>query len=333
MSGFLSNKSITSPVFLAPLAGTTDLPFRNLVNTFGAGLVVSEIIASKELLSGANSAIKRSHIGNHVENTSVQISGSDSTIMANCAKLCEDNGAKIIDINMGCPAKKVVNGYAGSALMKDLNIAQKIIESVVNAVKVPVTLKTRLGWDHNDLNAPLLCEAAEDLGVELITLHGRTRCQFFKGNADWKSIGKTVNRTSIPVIANGDIVDVKSALTALNHSKASGIMIGRGVAGMPWLLSEISSSIYGTEAPKIPFGIKFGEMVIGHYEDVLSFYGSKLGVKQFRKHINWYLKTIVKDDCNIRKRAIIEEDPKLVIKMIKFLFDNINSEKEPHEIF
>ena len=333
MSGFLSNKSITSPVFLAPLAGTTDLPFRNLVNSFGVGLVVSEIIASKELLSGGNNAIKRSKIGNHVENTSVQISGSNSTIMADCARLCEDNGAKIIDINMGCPAKKVVNGYAGSALMKDLNIAQKIVESVVNAVKVPVTLKTRLGWDHNDLNAPLLCKAAEDLGVEMITLHGRTRCQFFKGNADWKGIRKTVTRTNIPVIANGDIVDIKTALTALNHSKASCIMIGRGVAGTPWLLSEISSSIYGTEAPRIPFGIQLGEMIIGHYEDVLSFYGNKLGVKKFRKHINWYLKPIVKDNCKIRKRAVIEEDPKLIIKMIKFLFENTNFEKKPYEIF
>ncbi|MFL2811457.1 MAG: tRNA-dihydrouridine synthase [Paracoccaceae bacterium] len=167
----------------------------------------------------------------------------------------------------------------------------------------------------------------------MITLHGRTRCQFFKGSADWKGIRKTVNRTNIPVIANGDIVDIKTALTALNHSKASGIMIGRGVTGKPWLLSEISSSIYGTEAPRVPFGTKLGEMIISHYEDVLSFYGKKLGVKQFRKHINWYLKPIVKHDCKIRKRAVIEEDPKLIIKMIKFLFENTNFEKEPYETF
>ena len=328
MSDFLSNNNISFPVFLAPLAGTTDLPFRNLVNSFGAGLVVSEIIASKELLSGGNGAIKRSMIGNHVDNTSVQISGSDSNMMADCAKLCEDNGARIIDINMGCPAKKVVSGFAGSALMKDLNEAQKIIESVVNAVKIPVTLKTRLGWDHNNLNAPELCKAAEDLGIDMITLHGRTRCQFFKGQADWKSIRETVDKVKIPVIANGDIIDKKTASNALSLSKASGIMIGRAIGGKPWLLSEISSSIYGTEPPIIPFGLKFGELILEHYENVLNFYGKKLGVKQFRKHFNWYLKSIVSDDCSLRKNILIEENPKFVIRLLTALFKNNDFEKK-----
>lgn len=328
MSDFFSNNNISFPVFLAPLAGTTDLPFRNLVNSFGAGLVVSEIVASKELLSGGSCAMKRSTIGNYVDNTSVQISGSDYNMMADCAKLCEDNGARIIDINMGCPAKKVVNGFAGSALMKDLNEAQKIIESVVNAVKIPVTLKTRLGWDHNQLNAPELCKAAENLGIEMVTLHGRTRCQFFKGHADWRIIRKTVDKIKIPVIANGDIVDKKTAFDALSMSKASGIMIGRAIGGKPWLLSEISSTIYGTKPPVIPFGFKFVEMILEHYENVLNFYGKKLGVRQFRKHFNWYLKSVVSDDCSLRKRILIEENPKFVISCLTALFKNNDFEKK-----
>lgn len=328
MINFLSSQQILSPVFLAPMAGMTDLPFRNLVNTFGAGLVVSEIVASKELIVGGEKAIQRSKIGSFVDNTSVQISGSDSKIMADCAKLCEDSGAKIIDINMGCPAKKVVNGYAGSALMKDLNVAKKIIDGVVEAVKVPVTLKTRLGWDENNLNAPELCKDAEDLGVSMVTIHGRTRCQFFKGQANWKNISKTVEQINIPVIANGDIIDIGSARNALSLSQANGIMIGRGIAGKPWLLSEISSSIYGTEAPKIPTGMRFIEMILTHYDQVLSFYGIKLGVRQFRKHINHYLKHVFNEDCLIRKRLLSEDNPKLVNELIRSLIRNFDFEKK-----
>ena len=328
MINFLSSQQILSPVFLAPMAGMTDLPFRNLVNTFGAGLVVSEIVASKELIVGGEKAIQRSKIGSFVDNTSVQISGSDSKIMADCAKLCEDSGAKIIDINMGCPAKKVVNGYAGSALMKDLNVAKKIIDGVVEAVKVPVTLKTRLGWDENNLNAPELCKAAEDVGVSMVTIHGRTRCQFFKGQANWKNISKTVEQINIPVIANGDIIDIGSARNALSLSQANGIMIGRGIAGKPWLLSEISSSIYGTEAPKIPTGMRFIEMILTHYDQVLSFYGIKLGVRQFRKHINHYLKHVFNEDCLIRKRLLSEDNPKLVNELIRSLIRNFDFEKK-----
>ena len=328
MINFLSSQQILSPVFLAPMAGMTDLPFRNLVNTFGAGLVVSEIVASKELIVGGEKAIQRSKIGSFVDNTSVQISGSDSKIMADCAKLCEDSGAKIIDINMGCPAKKVVNGYAGSALMKDLNVAKKIIDGVVEAVKVPVTLKTRLGWDENNLNAPELCKDAEDLGVSMVTIHGRTRCQFFKGQANWKNISKTVEQINIPVIANGDIIDIGSARNALSLSQANGIMIGRGIAGKPWLLSEISSSIYGTEAPKIPTGMRFIEMILTHYDQVLSFYGIKLGVRQFRKHINNYLTHVFNEDCLIRKRLLSEDNPKLVNELIRSLIRNFDFEKK-----
>ena len=172
--------------------------------------------------------------------------------MARCARICEDYGAKIIDINMGCPAKKIVSGYAGSALMRDISAATKIIENVVNSVNVPVTLKTRLGWDEKILNAPELCIRAEDVGISMVTLHGRTRNQFFKGAADWKRINDTVNALKIPVIANGDITDLNSAEEALKLSQASGIMIGRGIGGKPWLLAEIAHKLYNKKSPKIP---------------------------------------------------------------------------------
>ena len=321
MANFLSEQKISSPVFLAPLAGITDLPFRNLVNSFGAGLVVSEIVASKELIVGGKNALARASIGAHVENTSVQISGSDPLIMAECARMCEDHGAKIIDINMGCPAKKVVNGYAGSALMQDIKAAKEIIEHVVNAVKVPVTLKTRLGWDDKKLNAPELCMIAQDLGIQLITLHGRTRCQFFKGTADWERISDTVNELQIPVIANGDITDVSSARRALKLSGAAGIMIGRGVGGKPWLLAEISHVLFNTKPPKIPSTQSLCEMMVLHYEAALTFYGDTLGVRSVRKHINWYLGYMGITDGKIRKKILTEENPSLVINMIKSLID------------
>lgn len=321
MANFLSEQKISSPVFLAPLAGITDLPFRNLVNSFGAGLVVSEIVASKELIVGGKNALARASIGAHVENTSVQISGSDPLVMAECARMCEDHGAKIIDINMGCPAKKVVNGYAGSALMQDIKTAKEIIEHIVNAVKVPVTLKTRLGWDDKKLNAPELCLIAQDLGTQLITLHGRTRCQFFKGTADWERISDTVNELQIPVIANGDITDVSSARRALKLSGAAGIMIGRGVGGKPWLLAEISHVLFNTKPPKIPSAQSFCEMMVLHYEAALTFYGDTLGVRSVRKHINWYLGYMGITDGKIRKKILTEENPSLVINMIKSLID------------
>ena len=321
MSNFLLEQKISSPVFLAPLAGITDLPFRNLVNSFGAGLVVSEIVASKELIVGGKNALARASIGAHVENTSVQISGSDPLVMAECARMCEDHGAKIIDINMGCPAKKVVHGYAGSALMQDIKAATEIIEHVVNAVKVPVTLKTRLGWDDKKLNAPELCLIAQDLGTQLITLHGRTRCQFFKGTADWERINDTVNTLQIPVIANGDITDVSSAKRALKLSGAAGIMIGRGVGGKPWLLAEISHLLFNTKPPKILNTKSFCEMMISHYEAALTFYGDTMGVRSIRKHINWYLSYMGVTDDKIRKNILTEENPSLVINMIRSLID------------
>jgi nifR3 family TIM-barrel protein len=227
----LGSTHLSLPVFLAPLAGITDLPFRNLVQSFGAGLVVSEMIASQEMVEAKYSVREKAELGFGVENTSVQIAGRDPYLMSEAAKLIADQGARVIDINMGCPAKKVVNGYSGSALMRDLNHALSLIEAVVSAVDVPVTLKTRLGWDDNLMNAPELAQRAEAAGIRMIVIHGRTRCQFYKGHADWATINRVKQSVSIPVIANGDIVSSDHAHRAMAQSGADGVMVGRGAQG------------------------------------------------------------------------------------------------------
>ena len=313
--------SLPSQVLLAPMAGTSDKPFRMICKAQGAGLTTSEMVVMQNHLLNSNKSKHRLDFTSEQSPISIQIAGSEAEELAESAKKALDFGADIIDINMGCPAKKVVNGYAGSALMQDIKAAKEIIEHVVNAVKVPVTLKTRLGWDDKKLNAPELCLIAQDLGIQLITLHGRTRCQFFKGTADWERISDTVNELQIPVIANGDITDVNSARRALKLSGAAGIMIGRGVGGKPWLLAEISHVLFNTKPPKIPSAQSFCEMMVLHYEAVLTFYGDTSGVRSVRKHINWYLGYMGITDGKIRKKILTEENPSLVINMIKALID------------
>ncbi len=284
-----ADKLLTPPVLLAPMAGITDRPFRDLVMRFGAGMVVSEMVASQEMVQAKPGVRERAELSADVENTAVQLAGREAHWMAEAARQVADRGARVIDINMGCPAKKVTNGYSGSALLKTPDHALTLIEAVVSAVDVPVTLKTRLGWDDTLLNAPEVARRAQEVGVQMVTIHGRTRCQFYKGRADWSAIQAVKQAVSIPVIANGDIVDTAAARTALEQSGADGVMVGRGAQGKPWLLAQISHDLYGADAPDIPVGNDLIDMVRTHYQAMLGFYGADLGLRVARKHLGWYM--------------------------------------------
>lgn len=311
--------ALSPPVFLAPLAGITDLPFRSLVSRFGAGLVVSEMIASHDMVIGSAGSWEKAELGFGAENTAVQIAGRESHWMTEAARMAEANGAKMIDINMGCPAKKVVNGYSGSALLRDLSHAMTLIEAVVGTVNVPVSLKTRLGWDENTLNAAQLAKMAEDSGIVMITIHGRTRCQFYKGKADWAAIRDIKQAVSIPVIANGDIIDATTAQQALDQSKADGVMIGRGAQGRPWALAEVAHKVFNTTDVQRPFGGDFEEMVGGHYEAMLDFYGPRLGMRVARKHLSWYM-DVAMTPIDVRRLVLTSQSTKDVLSLLHLAF-------------
>ncbi len=293
------------PVVLAPLAGITDLPFRKLVASFGARWVVSEMVASQEMVQAKPGVRERAELAMDDQQTAVQLAGRDPYWMSEAAKMVADNGATLIDINMGCPAKKVTNGYSGSALLRDPDLALALIEAVVAAVDVPVTLKTRLGWDHDSLNAADVARRAEEAGIRLVTIHGRTRCQFYKGAADWVAIAAIKDAVSIPVIANGDIVDATTARRALDASGADGVMIGRGAQGRPWVLSQVAAQLRNAVPTEAPEGADLIDLVQSHYDAMLSFYGTELGRRVARKHLGWYM-----DDAGtgpVTRKAVLTE--------------------------
>lgn len=280
---------VHDPVILAPMSGVTDLPFRKLVKKFGAGLVVSEMVASRAMIAETKQSLQKCAIM-HDDQTgaSVQLAGCDPEIIAESAKMNEDMGAKIIDLNFGCPAKKIVGGYAGSALMRDELLAAKILEATTKAVKVPVTLKMRMGWDDQTKNAATIAKIAENAGIKMITVHGRTRCQFYSGNADWAFIKTVKDAVKIPVIANGDITSFEKAQECLNLSGADGIMIGRGAYGRPWFLNQVIHYINTGESLEAPTITEQLAVILQHYDAMLEYYGIDTGVKLARKHLGWY---------------------------------------------
>ena len=307
---------IDAPMILAPMTGVTDMPFRRVVKRYGAGLTVSEMIASQAMIRETRQSLQKSLWDPIEEPVSVQLAGCEPHVMAEAAKLNEQRGAAIIDINMGCPVRKVVNGDAGSALMRDLPLATRLIEATVKAVNVPVTLKTRMGWDHASLNAPELARIAEDLGVKLITIHGRTRCQLYKGEADWAFVRRVKNAVSVPVIVNGDICSIEDSRDALRQSGADGVMIGRGAYGRPWLLAQAMSELGGGGHRPDPSLDEQLATMLEQYDDMLRLYGTHTGVNLARKHIGWYTKGLP-GSAELRNKVNQQDDPKAVIAMLQ----------------
>ncbi|MDW6022861.1 tRNA dihydrouridine synthase DusB [Mesorhizobium sp. BAC0120] len=310
--------AIRNRVFLAPMSGITDEPFRRRAYAHGAGLVVSEMVASGELAkgrAGAGTRIRHSGLPVHM----VQLAGREADHMAEAARIAEGEGADIIDINMGCPAKKVTGGYSGSALMRNLDHAVSLIDAVIGAVSVPVTVKMRLGWDEMTLNAPTLARRAEQSGVSMVTVHGRTRCQFYQGKADWRAIARVKQAVSIPVVANGDVASPADAAEILDKSGADAVMVGRAHYGAPWTAGAIAGAASGSSGEPMPHGqFALADYVVAHYEDMLSLYGVESGLRQARKHLGWYLeRRAPATSAELRKTALTSTEPRIVVSALR----------------
>ena len=307
------------------MAGITDLPFRRCAHNLGAGLVVSEMVASDELVRARPDVVRRAAGAGEVDPLVIQIAGREAYWMAEGAKLAEASGADIVDINMGCPAKAVTSGLSGSALMRNLDHALTLIEATVGAVSVPVTLKMRTGWDDDTRNAPELARRAEAAGVQMVTVHGRTRCQFYKGRADWDFIARVKEAVSIPVVANGDVLSCEDAKQILARSNADGVMIGRGAQGRPWFLAQVAHYLETGEQLAPPSWTEQGRIVSAHYREMLAHYGNELGLRMARKHLVWYLEEASRffpDDAMAVKSEVVRmREPMAVLAALDHFYE------------
>lgn len=307
----IGGQELANPVVLAPMSGVTDLPFRRLADELGAGLVVSEMVASRELAAERRDVVRRTRSEGLTRNA-IQLVGCEARWMAEGARLAEAAGAQIIDINMGCPAREVTGRLSGSALMREPDVALGLIEAVVGAVSVPVTLKMRLGWDDRSINAPAIARRAEAAGIQLITVHGRTRQQFFKGAADWRRVAEVKAAVAVPVVVNGDVTTPDEAAEALTSSGADGVMVGRGAYGAPWQPGRIAETILTGIDPGPPRLSTQKRIAIAHVEAMLVHYGAALGLRNARKHVGWYLATSGATEAVVkawRRRLCTEEEP------------------------